>query len=43
MKNSQRVTLAYMSLAGFGLITSSAVKQASMISLNPAFPTFLAS
>lgn len=35
--------VTYMSLAGLGFTTFSALKQASMISLKPAFPTFLAS
>lgn len=35
--------VTYMSLEGLGFTTFSALKQASMISLKPAFPTFLAS
>lgn len=35
--------VTYMSLAGLGFTAFSALKQASMISLKPAFPTFLAS
>lgn len=35
--------VTYMSLAGLGFTTFSALKQASMISLKPTFPTFLAS
>lgn len=35
--------VTYISLAGLGFTTFSVLKLASMISLKPAFPTFLAS